>query len=286
VKARRPRKWLAHKLLRRPYADETGRKRFIERLTRAQPHQVRTLRFKIAGWPQRTRPLRLVFLSDLHCGSHSGDVARLAALVEEANAHKPDLALLGGDFVNMQLFGGGRVPPQVIAAALGKLDAPLGRFAVLGNHDVDYGARDVLDALRRNSIIVLHDEKRELRIGGTPLDIVGIADARIERARAREVMTTISATRPALVLAHDPWWFTFLPDGPHLMLSGHTHGGQIRLPGIGALTNKSWAPMHWTYGLVSEGAKRLYVTSGIGTSGVPIRIGIPPEFVVLEIAGS
>jgi len=80
-------------------------------------------------------------MSDLHAGSHADDVARLTAIVKEAAAFKPDLVLHGGDFVNMQLFGGGRLSPYAIARILAPLDAPLGRFAVLGNHDYNYGLK-------------------------------------------------------------------------------------------------------------------------------------------------
>ncbi len=76
-----------------------------------------------------------------------------------------------------------------------------------------------------------------------------------------------------------------MPTGPHLMLAGHTHGGQIRFPLVGPITNASKAPLRWSYGLIAEGGRLLYVTSGIGTSGVPIRWGIPPEVVVLDLIG-
>ena len=100
----------------------------------------------MARWSQ---PIRIAFISDFHTGSHSDDVARLDAIIAEASSFQPDLALFGGDYVNMQLFGGGRVPPSTIAAGLARLHAPLGRFAVLGNHDYEYGARDVASALNR-----------------------------------------------------------------------------------------------------------------------------------------
>src|SRR5262249_4525826 len=87
------------------------------------------------------------FLSDFHTGSHSDDVARLEGIVAEARAFNPDLVLLGGDFVNMQLFGAGRVPPKVIAAVLARLDARYGQFAVLGNHDYLYGAQEIASGM-------------------------------------------------------------------------------------------------------------------------------------------
>ena len=87
------------------------------------------------------------------------------------------------------------------------------------------------------------------------------------------------------MLTHDPVWFADVPAGPFLTLAGHTHGGQIRLPGIGVLTNSSHAPLRWTHGLIVEDGRHLYVTAGLGTSGMPLRIGVPPEFAVLDVNG-
>jgi uncharacterized protein len=280
----RKRKRLTHALIRPPYRHEGGRKWLGGYFFRAQPHVVSKLRLRISGWPQGARALRIAFLSDFHAGSHADDLARLRAIVGEAASHHPDLVLLGGDFVNMMLFGGGRIAPRAIAAVLAGLDAPLGRFAVLGNHDLDYGGDEVAAALRERAIDVLSDERRELAFDGAAIDVLGIPDARVERPAARTALAAF-ADRPTLVLAHDPFWFSYLPAGPHLMLSGHTHGGQICLPGIGPLTNKSRAPLRWSSGLIVEGGRHLYVTRGLGTSGLPIRFLAPPEFAVLEVSG-
>src|ERR1700704_6622946 len=98
---------LIRAIARPPFGDELGRKRWVERIAPAQPHVVRTLGLEIDGWPRWSRPLRVAFLSDFHTGSHSGDVPRLQRIAAEAQAFSPDLVLLGGDFVNMQPFGGG-----------------------------------------------------------------------------------------------------------------------------------------------------------------------------------
>src|SRR5947207_1824247 len=143
---------LTRAILRPPFRDELGRKGWLAEISRAQRHVVRRLRLEIDGWPRWRHPLRVAFLSDLHTGSHSDDVARLNAIVDEAAALVPDLVLFGGDYVNMQPFGGGRVPPRTIAAALSRLEAPLGRFAILGNHDYVYGERAVADALEHHVI--------------------------------------------------------------------------------------------------------------------------------------
>jgi uncharacterized protein len=244
---------------------------------------VRKLDLAIEGWPRGSRPLRVAFLSDFHTGSYAGDVARLEAIVAEAARHAPDLALYGGDFVNMIPFGGGRVPPATTAGILARMEAPLGRFAVLGNHDRNYGNTEIAEALRANGIAVLFDSIHEVWFEGRTIDIAGIHDARRDRAAARALLAGLTSTRPAIVLAHDPWWFAHLPAGPHLMLAGHTHGGQICLPGVGPLRNASWAPLAWTYGMIEENGRRMVVTAGLGCSALPLRIGAPPEWHMIEI---
>jgi predicted MPP superfamily phosphohydrolase len=285
MKHRPPGKPLLRAITRPPYRDEHGRKGRFERFARAQPHVVQRLSLAIAGWPKTARPLRIAFLSDFHAGSHTGDVARLGAIVHEAAAFKPDIALHGGDFVNMQMFGGGRLSPRAVAAILARLDAPLGRFAVLGNHDYVHGADGVRDALEHHGIAVLDDERRTLRHDGHAIDLVGLPDARRLRPEGQALLAGLSPERPTIVLAHDPFWFAHVPAGPHLTLAGHTHGGQVRLPLVGALTNASRAPLRWSYGLIEEGGRRMYVTSGLGTSGIPLRIGMPPEYAIIDVSG-
>jgi len=239
----------------------------------------------IAGW-RLHRPIRIAFLSDLHAGSHADDVARLTAIVKEAAAFKPDLVLHGGDFVNMQLFGGGRLSPFLVARILAHLDAPLGRFAVLGNHDYSYGADEITAALVSAGITVLHDEKRSLVFEGGSVELFGLPDTRRLRDGGRALLAGLSPDTPAIILTHDPYWFAYVPKGPNITLAGHTHGGQIRFPGIGVVRNSSRAPLRWSYGFVREDQRVLYVTSGIGTSGIPVRIGVPPEYAIFDVGGA
>lgn len=286
VAGHRPRGRLTRAILRPPFRDELGRKGWLAEISRAQRHIVRRLRLEIGGWPRWRRPLRVAFLSDLHTGSHSDDVARLNLIVDEIAALAPDLVLFGGDYVNMQPFGGGRVPPRTTAAALSRLQAPLGRFAILGNHDYVYGERAVADAFEQHGIPVLDHARRSMRFQDHAIDLVGVPDAHVTRAEAYALLAGLSAQRPTIVLAHDPVWFAHLPAGPHLMLAGHTHGGQIRLPGIGVVRTATKAPRRWIHGLIEERGQYLYVTSGIGTSGLPLRWGVPPEIAVLDMSGT
>jgi uncharacterized protein len=123
-----------------------------------------------------------------------------------------------------------------------------------------------------------------VRFRGEAVDIIGVPNARATSVQARALITTIEPNTPTIVLAHDPVWFADVP-AENLTLAGHTHGGQIRIPGIGVVTNASRAPLRWTNGLVRERGRYLYVTSGIGTSGVPLRWGVPPGYAILDVSG-
>jgi uncharacterized protein len=268
-----------------PFSDALGHKGWFSRISRAEPHIVHHVGLKISGWPRWPKPIRIAFLSDFHTGSHSDDVARLESIISEASSFRPDLALFGGDYVNMQRFGGGRVPPSTIATVLARLDAPLGRFAILGNHDYKYGAGDVASALEHEKINVLSDSRVTVQFQNRAIDIIGVPDARVTRSEACALLAGILPNIPTIVLAHDPVWFAQVPSGPHLTLAGHTHGGQIRIPGIGIITNASKAPLRWSDGLICEGERYLYVTSGIGTSSLPLRWGVPPGYAMLDVTG-
>ena len=154
---------------------------------------------------------------------------------------------------------------------------------MLGNHDYTYGADEVAAALKASGITVLNDETRTLSFEGHDVDLVGLPDARELRPAGQALLSSL--LRPTIVLAHDPFWFAHVPPGPYLILAGHTHGGQIRFPLVGALRNASRAPLRWTCGHIVEGERQLYVTGGLGTSGIPLRIGMPPEFAVIDVNG-
>jgi predicted MPP superfamily phosphohydrolase len=272
-------------VLRRPYRDAAGRKGLMGLVARAQRHLVQRHALTLPGWPRFSRPLRIAFLSDFHLGSHTGDVARFTAIADEVTALAPDLVLFGGDYVNMQPLGRGRVPPEIIAGILSRIAGPCGRFGVLGNHDYVYGKADVAAALHAAGIAVLDHGRGAFAHENHGIDIIGLSDAHIAWPEGQKLLAGLAPDKPAIVLTHDPAHFAAVPAGPFLTLAGHTHGGQIRLPGLGVLTNASAAPMHWTHGLVVEGGRHLIVTAGLGTSGVPLRIGVPPEFVVIDVTG-
>lgn len=267
-----------------PFEDVSGRKGVFQRWTRAQPHITDRQRVCIEGWPPSSRPLRIAFLSDFHVGSHANDLERLRGIAAQVADWTPDMVLFGGDYVNMQLLGRGRVSPVATSRILAKIPARLGRFAILGNHDRVYGAEDIQRALRGEQIIVLGHEERQLVWEGGMLSVIGVPDCPSRTRPVKTALDRLQPHKPAIILAHDPAWFFQVPEGPFITFAGHTHGGQVRVPGLGVIYNASKAPLKWTRGLVREGSRTLYVTAGLGTSTIPLRVGVPPEIALIELS--
>ena len=275
---------IQRRVISKQFSDPSGRKGAWAWLSRAPAHVVRNVHIRLCGVARLNRPLRVLFLADLHTGSHTDDVARLRDIIKFGAGLEPDLMCLGGDYVNAMPLGGGRVPPTTIASILADIRPPLGSFAVLGDHDETYGADTISHALRAAGITVLVNETVSVGFDGGEFSITGVTS---DAAMLHDLITPRGGNVLRLVLAHDPAAFALLPKNTAcLMLCGHTHGGQIRIPLLGPLMNLSDAPLRWTYGHIVDGKRHLYVTSGIGTSLVPLRIGIPPELALIEVDGA
>jgi uncharacterized protein len=233
-----------------------------------------------------TRPLRIVQISDPHLGPFMS-VARLRSIAERAVAAKPDLVFLTGDFLTMESQG----DPDLLLDALAPFQALPGKvFACHGNHDHEAPAV-VSRALAKNGIDLLVDDARDVTTEVGPVQILGLdfsyrdRKALIERA-CLEHPRTPGALR--IVLLHDPGAFRHLPAGEgDLVLSGHTHGGQVGLLSLG---------MQWTFlrlfgdripdhGFWARGTDRMWIHRGTGHYGFPLRLGVPAEESVLRIHG-
>lgn len=231
---------------------------------------------EIEGWT--AGPLTIACLADLHAGAPQTQDRRVKRVVRRTAALDADLIALLGDFVDPLHHFVRRVPPHVVAARLGRLRAPLGVLAVLGNHDW-VGEGDFMPrALRAAGVRVLEDEALELRPG---LWLAGLGDLRTRGVDLEQALDAVPDDAALIVLSHDPDAFARMPDRPVLMLSGHTHGGQINLPWL----RRRVAPTAKGYleGEHRRGRAALYVTSGVGTSGWPVRFLRPPELVLLTV---
>ena len=236
------------------------------------------------AWPS-SRPLRLVVISDLHVGSPYHGVRRLRSTVARINATQPDLICILGDFVTRGVIGGTFVPPEPIAKELRRLQAPAGVLAVLGNHDRWYDGPRVQRALVSAGIRVVEDTAVRLATPSGPVWIAGVSDLLTAPHDVSRALRAVSDHQtPILLLSHNPEIFPMVPDGVTLTLAGHTHGGQVRFPLLGApVMITSRYGQRYAAGLVVERGRRLFVSTGIGTTRIPVRYGVPPSIFVLTL---
>lgn len=241
------------------------------RRRKARHIEVSEYRVPIAGLGRELDGLRIVHLTDIHHGLYFSAEA-LAAAVELANSLQPDVVALTGDYVSYS-----RNFAHSAAELLGGLRARRGVYAVLGNHDFRVGADLVTRALRRNGIAVLRNQHTVIRGGSSQLHLAGVDDLwynpNLPRAFQR-----IPRGRPVILLSHNP---RIVAAAAHfsvdLVLSGHTHGGQVRLPFLDRMRDANRSPRRFHTGWDAWGRTRIYVSRGIGTIVLPLRVACPPE---------
>ena len=215
--------------------------------------------------PAAMEGMRIAHLSDIHYGIYLSRRA-LNRVIELTLAHKPDLIALTGDFVTQS-----PVFIDPVSDLLGRLHAPLGVWAVLGNHDFRAGAEAVTRGLRRNGIKVLRNQHRGIRHRGTQFRIAGVDDSRqhpdvaAALGRGQDPFTLLLAHNPLELEAADAC-------GVDLVLSGHTHGGQIKF-GFAEPLYQRFLPA----GFMSWGDTQMYVSRGLGKVILPMRLGAPAE---------
>jgi predicted MPP superfamily phosphohydrolase len=212
-------------------------------------------------------------------------VARLRRIAARAVAKKPDLVFLTGDFLTMESQG----DPELLRRALEPLRAMPGKvFACRGNHDHE-APETVASALEANGVTLLVDEAREVTTEAGPVQIVGMDFTWRDRAKHLQRVCEAHPRKPGLtriILLHDPGAFRHLPEGEgDLVLSGHTHGGQVGLVSLGL----SWTFLRLfgiripDHGFWARGRDRMYVHRGTGHYGFPLRLGVPSEESVLRV---
>jgi hypothetical protein len=241
----------------------------------------------VADLPPAFHGFRIVQLSDFHC-SRQVSTAYLAEAVELAQAQAPDTVVLTGDFIHH-----GYRYVEHVAQTLSRLTAPHGVYAVLGNHDFSvrnalgfrryrHLHRAVADALRERGIRVLHNENVELKRDGAGIHLVGVEDLWSRACDLEQAFAGLPAAAPRVVLAHNPRTVEHLHDRRcDLMLSGHTHGGQVHVPGLGRPTLGRNAK-RFAAGLYHYRDTYLYVNKGVGF-GFRFRYGVRPEITVISL---
>jgi uncharacterized protein len=225
----------------------------------------------VAGLPSGLNGLRIGFLTDVHRSVwvSAEDVGEAVALLTAA---KPDLIVLGGDYVTR----GDRFYVGPAADALAPLQAPHGVFGILGNHDDDH---DMPTALAERGIAMLKDARTRLTINHETLELAGV---RFWTRRESDIATIVrGAAGLVVLLAHDPRRLTEAANLKiPLVLSGHTHGGQVVLPLVGAVAAQKFPVAS---GLARRGQTTMFVSRGLGTVYVPVRVNCPPEIAILTL---
>ena len=233
-------------------------------------------------------PVRLAVLSDFHLGARESGADMSRRALSEAAACRPDAILLAGDFVASQA-GIARIP-----GVFHGIRAPLGVYAVLGNHDHWSGSRAVEAALQSSGVHVLMNQGVELRKGRARLALVGVDDVWTGRFRWAAAWRGVPRGVPVVLLSHNPD-AALTPAGQRaaLIASGHTHGGTIRMPwlvyrisrrltGFGLISHSKYGTRH-PYGLMREKWGWVYVTSGVTPGCAPPRWYTRPEVAVVEV---
>jgi len=243
---------------------------------------------ELENWPKELSGLRVAVLADIHVDNWFITEKKVSTIVERTNQLQPDLIVILGDYMAGDGWVTRKVDPEIFAPLLKNLRAPYGVYSVLGNHDWWYDGTRVRHALEGNNIKVLDDEVLEINVRGTSLWLVGFADlwTRRQLTYPQHLEQTVAKApegAPVIALTHNPDIFPGVPQRVPIMLAGHTHAGQVRFPLIGSVVEASRYGEKYERGHVFENNHHLFVTTGIGTSIMPVRFGVTPEIVLLTL---
>ncbi|MBL8884340.1 MAG: metallophosphoesterase [Hyphomicrobium sp.] len=273
-----------------------------------EPMRTRVTRYAVTppGWPPHLT-LKIAVLADIHACQPWMSEQRIENIARQTNALQPDIILLAGDYCAGHRWVTDWVHSQDWSRALGKLVAPLGVHAVLGNHDWwedktaqrnGHGPVFSRSALEANNIRVYENQAARLETTGGGFWIAGLGDQlallpgkKYGREAMRGVddlagtLARVTDRSPVLLLAHEPDVFPRVPDRVSLTIAGHTHGGQVRLLGYSPIVPSRFGN-RYAYGHIIENGRHMIVSGGLGCAIMPVRFNVPPEIVVVELGMS
>lgn len=250
-----------------------------------EPASLTTAEYKIglANWPASCSHYKIAVLADLHVGSPFNGLDKLDKIINETLDAKPDLVLLAGDFVIHGVIGGSFVPPEQAAASLSRLTSVADVYAVLGNHDWWLDGKRVHAALENQGIPVLEDASTKIGTDKCQFWLAGVSDYWEGAHDVAKALHNIPTQSPTIVFTHNPDVFPDIPSHVSLTIAGHTHGGQVYIPGIGRPQVPSQYGEKYAVGHIIEQGKNLFVNVGVGTSILPVRFLVPPEISILVL---
>lgn len=244
--------------------------------------QVREMDLPLSGLPPGLDGLRLLHLSDIHLSAFLSET-EFAKVIDASNELRPHLALMTGDLISSR-----GDPLDACIRQLARLKSDAGTLGCLGNHERYAKVEDyTTEAAARLGIRFLRSERQELRFGGSVLNVAGVDYQRMASNRKRYLPGAEALVAPGafnLLLSHNPDVFPIAVErGYNLLLAGHTHGGQVSIEILDQAVNAARFFTPYVYGLYRSGTSAAFVTRGIGTVGIPARIGAPPEIALLRL---
>lgn len=251
------------------------------------PHIVRQ-DFWLPRWPERMNGFTIVLLSDFHYDPHFS-IHPLHAAIPLVNGLRPDRIVLTGDFVSVPLVeddAKGAFAAEPCARVLRQMTAAHGLWAVMGNHDAETDPEHVARALQAENIHVLANQSVAIERDGTRVWLAGINDVLSGTADLANTLHGVPTGEAVILLAHEPDFADEASRFPiDLQLSGHSHGGQVRIPLLPPLYLPAMAKKY-ILGTYQVGRLTLYTNAGLGTVGVPVRLNCPPEITLLTLRSS
>jgi len=239
-------------------------------------------------WPSRMDGFTIALLSDFHYDPIFS-VHPIQSAIEIVNGLRPDLIVLTGDFVSVPLLGDSAraaASAEPCAELLGKMRAPHGVWAVMGNHDAFSDPRRVTGSLRAEGIQVLANLSTHIESSAARFWLAGVGDAVVRNADLSAALQRVPSDDAVVLLAHEPDYADYVARYPvDLQLSGHSHGGQVRFPFVPPLFLPEMAKKY-VWGLYEIGGLTLYTNPGLGTIRVPVRLNCPPEVTLISVRRS
>lgn len=238
----------------------------------------------LRGWPAACDGLRIDVVADTHTGSPRNGIDHLDRWVQALTDSDAPIVLMGGDYVILSVLAGTYVPADVIAEHLKPLTARKQVYAVLGNHDWWKNGKEISRAFSAAGVKMIDNQALSVQVGACRFWLAGLGDKLEGRPDVPGTFARIPAGAPVIALTHEPSLWPQLPATAALTVAGHTHGGQINP--FGVFTPRRFrADSHALRGVYAEGGHTLFVTPGIGTSILPMRLGVPPEVSRLKLRG-
>ncbi len=236
-------------------------------------------------WKKELEDIKIAVISDFHAGSFFYDRWRMCKIIDLVNKEKPDIILLLGDYFNRYSYNS-KMNYEEFALYLLELDAPLGKYAVTGNHDTFLGTEKIEEVLSKAGIKFLRNKSVKVETKNGDFYIAGIPDFGTDIFNLKKTFDDVPSGEPCIFLTHSPAIFPALPRKAAVTFAGDTHGGQFRIPFYGPVL-KSFVGLYkefTTDGLfVNHRDDPMFITRGVGTSSIPARLFCTPQIEIISL---